>query len=172
MVSRSAIRLDHECRWTRFRRTELSHRGQSVSGAGVPTAVLRNAALSLGPMLSSRPASDDPYGEEISLGQVAKGATHDGCFFRLEPASIELKRALLGAALDLHSYYLGLDVDWSRVLPALLDRWGPDVTVRMRSIPVTKQLRVRVHGAGAGLLARLFARPLRVNCSTGVAVFA
>jgi len=164
------MELDHECSWTRRRETELAHREDRLQGAGVPAVVLMMVARLLGRNLSARPSTDDEYGAEISLNDLARGTTHDECFFQLAPVSMELKRALVDAVLALHSHYLETDVDWSRIGPEILERWKPGCTVRILSIRATRQVKVRCYEAGAGMLARRFAQPLRIDCSSGIGV--
>jgi hypothetical protein len=167
-VQTQAAAVEHQCWWTRRGETELADHGGSVRGAGVPVRVLRVAATLLGAALSVNPSKSDQYGEEVVLHPVAAGATHDGCFFRLEPTSIELKRALLEAVLSLHShYYLNRHVNWSQVQTGLLEQWTTGVALRIRSFPRSGEITVRRYEAGAGLLVRLFAQSSRINCSGG-----
>jgi len=76
---------DHNCWWARRRETELCDDGLSVSGAGVPLDCLREAAAVLGVRLHNSPSAADECGEDIILGDIASGATHDDCFFKLLP---------------------------------------------------------------------------------------
>src|SRR5947209_10462162 len=114
--------MDHEhvCWWTRRKQSEITDDGTSISGAGLPRPCLESAARLLGCNLTARPSATDEYGEEIALGTFASGWTHDDCFFQLLPVSPKLKEALLESLLELHARYLGRDVDWTRVVPALL----------------------------------------------------
>jgi hypothetical protein len=162
--------IDHQCWWTRHHLTELSEQRQGLHGAGVPVTVLKSAAGKLGATFSSRPSTSDEYGEDVALGDLTNGAIHDGCFFRLEPASPELKGAVLDAVLDLHARYLGRAVDWSRVRGVLLDEWRADVTVRIRSFPARGHITVRRHVTGAGVGSRLLAATSRIDCASGVAI--
>ena len=127
--------IDHQCWWTRRHLTELSERESRLYGVGVPIEALTMAAAELGAALSRRPSATDEYGDDIVLGDVATGGTHDGCFFGLEPVSHDLKRGLLDAVLALHAHYLGREMDWSRIRAELLDLWEPEIAIRMRSFP-------------------------------------
>lgn len=117
-----------------------------------------------------KPPRDDEYGAEISVGDVAFGTMHDECFFSLEPASMELKRALIDAVLALHSHYLGSDVDWSMVVLEILDRWTLDRALRIRSSRTRQTVTMRWYESGRGPWAWRFAKPLQVDCSSGVAL--
>ena len=163
------MQLDHECRWTRRYESELTDRDSALHGAGVPSAVLKRAAALLGRELTTRPSKTDEYGAEITLADLAGGATHDECFFSLEPVLPELKRALLEAVLALHAHYLGSAVDWSRAIPEILKQWLPDHTIRLRSVPAKHRVRIRCYPSGAGTIARRLSKPLEIECSTGVA---
>jgi hypothetical protein len=164
------MEIAHHCWWTRRRLTQLSEQRQHLHGAGVPVAVLKLAADKLGAAFSTRQSTSDEDGEEVAIGDLASGATHDACFFSLEPVTLELKGAVLDAVLDLHAHYLGRDVDWSRIRGTLIDQWRADVTVRIRSFPARGQVTVRRSVAGAGLVSRLFAPSTRIDCSSGVAI--
>jgi hypothetical protein len=120
--------------------------------------------------LSVRPSADDPYGEDIAIGAIGAGTTHDGCFFSLAPASQELKRSLLDAVLGLHAHYLGSSVRWERVGRPLFDRWEPGLAMRFRSSPSRQTFVVRRYDAGAGLLARRVAPAITIERASGVAV--
>jgi hypothetical protein len=163
------MELDRNSWWTRRRETELAHRDVALHGAGIPSVVLRTAAELLGQPFSVSASLDDEYGEEISVGD-ASGSTHDGCFFWLAPASPTLKRAVVDAALTLHSHYLGCDVDWSRVAPEIVDSLKPGRVLRLRTSRARRRVTVRSFQADAGLVARLLAKPLEIDCSTGVAL--
>jgi hypothetical protein len=89
MSARQRMEFDHHCSWTRRRETELAHRDAALQGAGVPSVILKTAAELLGRPFSASASVDDEYRDEISVG-VASGSTHDGCFFSLTPASLNL----------------------------------------------------------------------------------
>jgi hypothetical protein len=124
----------------------------------------------LGSKLTARPSEADEYGEEVTVENVASGSTHDGCYFCLEPVSPQLKDALLRSVLELHSRYIGTEVDWSRVLPELHERLGTGKTLRLRSIARQQRLSVRSYFHGSGVLTRVLTRPLRIECAGGVGV--
>jgi hypothetical protein len=162
------MRLDHDCSWTRRRETELSYDGAALNGAGVPRVVLTIAAASLGHPFFERQSAEDEFGKEISIGN-ASGATHDECFFSLSPAGTELTRAVVDAVLRLHSHYLAREVDWSQVAPGIVDELKPDRTLRLRASPATRRVTLRCFASDAGLLAKRFAKPLEIDCSSAVA---
>jgi hypothetical protein len=93
----------HECWWTRHCQSELTDVGDVITGGGCPREVLEHVASLLGTELRARPSEGDEYGEEISLGAVASGSSHDGCFFALRPLTNPLKRAVVASVLDLHA---------------------------------------------------------------------
>ena len=163
------MELDHHCSWTRRRETELAHRDVALQGAGVPSVVLKAAAALLGRPFSARASVDDEYGQEISVG-IASGSTHDECFFSLTPASLKLTRAVVDAVLTLHSHYLGCDVDWSRVAPEIVNSLKPHRALRLRTSQAKRRVTLRCFEADAGLVARRLAKPLEIDCSTGVAL--
>jgi len=102
------------------------------------------------------------------MGTFASGATHDDCFFELHPTSPELRRALLLAALQLHEEYLGTAVDWSGVLPALLEHFASGMSLRMRSYPRRGKLAFRAYPRESSFLRRRFAKTEVVDCVGGV----
>jgi len=161
----------HECWWTRRHETELSDTGLGVNGAGVPRWVLEQTASLLGANFGAEPSETDEYGEEIVLHPIASGATHDACFFHLEPVSAELKRALLQAVLELHAAYLGSKVEWSQVREQLLVQWTPGVTLRIRTFPRQGHVVVRRYRNGASVLRRLASPRLRIECASGVGLW-
>ncbi|HEX6163499.1 MAG TPA: hypothetical protein VFZ31_09045 [Vicinamibacterales bacterium] len=160
--------MDHECSWTRRRLTELACDDAAVSGAGVPPSILRIAAASLGEPFSARDSTDDEYGKEISIG-AASGSTHDECFFSLAPSTPALKRAMVEAVLRLQSHYLDAEVDWSQAAPRIVDELRPGRTLRLKASPEKRRVTLRCFDSGAGMLARRFAKPLKIDCSSGVA---
>ena len=156
---------DHECWWTRRRESEIRDHGSSLSGAGVPTGVLKEAPAVLGTAWSERPAADDEYGARIAIGAVT-GSTHDGCFFQLTPASTAVKEAVVRAALRLHGAYLGDPINERAVLPIVLEEFSTGRTIRLRTDSRRRHLTIRTYPSGAGWLARLRARRVRVDCSS------
>jgi len=159
---------EHECWWTRRHETELSDTGLGVNGAGILHSVLEHTASLLGASFGAKPSERDEYGQDVVLNPIASGATHDDCFFHLEPVSAGLKGALLQAVLELHSSYLGATVEWSHVCGQLLLQWTPGVTLRIRTFPRQRQVVVRRYRNGASILTRLVSRRLRINCASGV----
>jgi len=162
---------EHVCWWTRGSESELADDGTHVFGAGLPLSALTRAADALGTDLSSRPSEADEYGEDIALGSLASGATHDGCFVELHPTSPALKRALLVATLELHEALPRHRVDWSPVVPALIERFASGMTLRMRSDPRRCILRLRAYPRESSFLHRALARSLVVECVGGVGRF-
>lgn len=159
----------HDCWWTRRHETELIHRAGYLAGAGLPIDSLAVVAAGLDTRLSTRPSADDDYGLELSFGEDARGSIHDGCFFSLEPSTIELRRAVLEATLALHERYLSMTVDWSPLMPALVGMWPPETVLRLRSTPAARTLTVRSWPEGAGMVARRLAKATDIDCSTGIA---
>jgi hypothetical protein len=162
---------EHECWWTRRGESELADDGTRVLGAGLPPSVLVRAAAALGTDLISRPSEADEYGQDIALGSLASGTTHDGCFVELRPTSPALKHALLVATLGLHEVYLGIAVDWTTVLPALIERFASGTSLRMRSDRGRLRLRLRVYPRESSFLYRALGRPLVVECVGGIGRF-
>jgi len=155
----------HDCWWTRHYQSEITHVGGAIAGAGCPREVLEYAADLLGTKLQAQRSEADAYGDELSLGGIADGASHDDCFFELQPLSARLKQALMAAVLDLHATYLGRPVDWSGVLHGLVERLGPDVSLRVESRPGRQQLAIRAYPRTAGFLSRAFAKVVVVDCA-------
>src|SRR5215471_8410332 len=160
----------HNCSWTRRRRSGLVVSEGKLAGAGVPREVLEHVGAALGVQLQARPSNTDEYGEEITLGDIASGAAHDGCFFALGPPSPSLERALMAAVLDLHATYLGAAIDWSGVLDRLVEKLAPNTTLRFRSRPARRKLVLRVCPSGTGFLRRATSPRIEIDCSDGRAV--
>jgi hypothetical protein len=160
----------HQCSWTRRRQSELVVSEGELGGAGVPREVLEHVGTALGVQMQARPSNTDEYGEEITLGDIASGATHDGCFFALGPSSPSLNRALMAAVLNLHATYLGAAIDWSEILAPLVEILVPNSTIRFRSRPARRKLVLRMYPNGAGLLRRATSPTIEIDCSDGRAV--
>jgi hypothetical protein len=160
----------HDCWWTRTHRSELTNTGDAIVGAGCPREVLEHAAGRHGTELRERPSEDDEYGQEVSLGAVAGGLSHDDCFFELRPVSVSLKRLVVGSVLELHATYLGKEVDWSGVVEPLAERLAPNTSMRIRSRVREQRLAIRVYPRGSGLLRRLVAKAVLVDCTEAKAV--
>jgi hypothetical protein len=81
---------------------------------------------------------------------------HDDCFFMVEPVSgIEL-REFIHSILEQHSFYLGSDVHWDRVVDesaVLLEQVGQ---VRIQSNPTRQRLTLSWNDRPASVLKRLF----------------
>jgi hypothetical protein len=165
---RAGVLPEHVCWWSRRYESELADDGTRAIGAGLPHAVLVRAAAALGTELTTRPSEADEHGEDIAMGTFASGSTHDDCFFELHPTSPELKRALLLATLELHEEYLGIAVDWSAVLPAILERFASGMSLRMRSDPRRGKLAFRAYPRESSFLRRRFAKTVVVDCVGGV----
>ena len=87
------------------------------------------------------------------------------------PSSPALKRGLLVATLELHEAYLGIAVDWSTVVPALIEHFAAGMTLRIRSDPRRLSLGLRIYPRESSYLHRAFVRPLVVECVGGVGRF-
>lgn len=159
----------HDCWWTGRGLTELVDHEGGLSGAGIPSEVLARTAALIDGQFGVRPSMTDEYGTDVSLGTGVTGATHDDCFFNLEPDSARLKRALLESVLALHSSYLRKDVEWTTVVEALLHLWIPRTTLRIRTDFRHCCLRVRSFPNDASFLEKLFNKSRIVDCATGVA---
>jgi hypothetical protein len=157
----------HHCWWTQNRLSELTNHGDAITGAGCPTAVLEFAAGLLSTELQRAPSQADAYGEEISIGSLASGASHDGCFFQLRPLSAPLRRAVLSGTLELHASYLGTQVDWSGVVDGLAAHLAPGMSLRIRTILRQQRLAIQAYPLGTGALRRWLTRSMYVDC-TGV----
>jgi hypothetical protein len=157
----------HRCSWTRRLQSELTTSKSGLAGAGLPREALEYAATSLGVQLQARQSDTDEYGEEITLGSVARGATHDGCFFVLSPASASLGHAVLGAVLDLHATYLGATIDWSGILERLRGQLTPDTTIHFRSRPNQGRLVLRAYPKGTSFLRRAMSRSIEITYVDG-----
>ena len=160
---------EHDCWWTRRRETELSQHGDELRGAGVPFHVLKQSEAALEVPLTSCPSAEDEYGEDIELGTIARGGTHDDCFFWLEPASTSVKQTILESVFHQHSFYLGRDVDWAAVRQSVLALWVPAVTLRIRSFPRREEVSIRRWANAAGFWERRFCESHRIWCDSGVA---
>ena len=81
---------------------------------------------------------------------------HDDCFFRVVPINAELLRALVSCILQQHSFYLGLEVDWSDVIDPVLNIMGDSGRrgIGMQSNPRRKQLAIRQPNTEAGCFPR------------------
>ena len=167
-VRKTTMKMEHSCWWTSRKESEISDDGACLSGAGICPRAIERAAFLLGSTLTRRAATDDEYGESIAIDKLADGGVHDGCFFWLRPPSLSLKVAVLQSLLELHSSYLGVIVEWSAVVPAILERFHAGMTIRLRSDAKRQCLLIRAYPKGSKLIARLRARPVRVECAGGV----
>ena len=167
---KSVIITTHECWWTHRGVTELVDVDGKLSGAGVPPEVLTHTAALIGEEFTARPSPTDDYGQEVFLGAVVTGATHDDCFFQLVPASVGLKRPLLESVLALHSSYLAKNIDWSGVVDPILELWMPETTLRIRANDRHHRVSVQSYSAGATFFEKLFSKSRIVDCATGVAI--
>jgi hypothetical protein len=96
---------------------------------------------------------------------------HDDCFFSLEGADEGLKRQTLEALLEMHSFYLGAQVDWSGVVDEIYRLLEAHDEVTLETDPEAGTMTVRWRAAAEGLarLVRRFGtRQFRVE--NGVAV--
>lgn len=58
---------------------------------------------------------------------------HDDCFSSVWPANEDIINQIVLCILQLHSYYLNVEVDWSSVLGILVDRLKKDKCLRLKS---------------------------------------
>ena len=157
---------DHECYWTRRRRTLLTRRGRSLSGIGIPIVVLRHAASRLAVPMMLRPLPGEEYTDEVRIGAQV-GDIHDGCFIGFEQPSPEFERALLDGVGELHATYLGGVSVPAEALVAVRDRLRDGWSVEMDANPGAATLRIRAFPADAGWWARFRAPALMVRTQSG-----
>lgn len=81
---------------------------------------------------------------------------HDDCFFNLEAVDDELLRRLIGALLEMHSFYLETEADWSGVRGELFDlvKAGHEVTIESDPTSQVLNLRWREHEHGMRRMLR------------------
>ena len=155
------IAPDHDCAWTRGRRSAIRRTAGGLGGAGLPRAVLESAARRLGVELSSRADQDVEHTELLTVGPW-RGSLHDGCFVHLEVDEPDVRTALLAATLELHESYLGgrLGPD---ALDAATNRLAEGGELLLRSVPRRGELRLRAYPASAGWWQRLTAPVTRIG---------
>jgi hypothetical protein len=135
--------------------SQLTRRGPTFSGAGVPLAVLQFAATRLGEQAVVTPNRDDPATQRITIG-AAEGWLHDGCFFAFEKPSTLLQEAVVAGLRELHTYYLGGAPAPTPALAMVHDRLRDGFSVRTRSRP--SRIEVSAFAVGASWLGRLVSR--------------
>ena len=155
------IEPDHDCFWTRRRRSTLWRVAGAVGGAGLPRAVLAAVARRLNVDLSSAGAPEDEYTETLLVGPW--GATlHDGCFLHLEADTPAVRHALVTAALELHEAYLGA-APGPRALAAVNDRLAEGAELLLHSLPRRRELRLQAYPRSAGWWRRRISPATRFN---------
>lgn len=157
------ISLDHECAWTRRRRTEVFKCGGLLAGAGVQRSVFEHAAAATGTGITVAPDPEDEYGVKLILGDD-EIALHDGCFFQIAKPNPRLERAVVNGVLQLHAMYLGchsVPVDAEQMI---LNAIGDGFVVRLQSSPARGHLEVRRYAADASWISRLVAPAVRFRC--------
>ena len=154
------ITTDHDCAWTRRRRSVLRRAAGTLGGAGLPRAVIESAARRLGVALASAPDPTDEYTELLTVGPW-RGTLHDGCFLHLETDEPRVRTVLLEAALELHEGYLGAQLVPS-ALVAAENRLAEGAELLLQSIPDRRELRLRSYPASAGWWQRHTAPVIRI----------
>jgi hypothetical protein len=94
---------------------------------------------------------------------------HDDCFFSLEAVDDDLLQRIIWALLEMHSFYLERDVDWSEARGELfrLVKAGHEVTVETDPVSQVLKLRWREHEHGMRrMLRRMRSREFPVPPST------
>lgn len=157
------IALEHECFWTRHRRTELTMRGRTLSGAGVPLLAFKHAAVLMGLDLAVAQDPDDEYEEKLRLG-VHPASLHDGCLFQTTEANPYIDAAIFEGVLHLHALYLGCDSAPTGAKQAVLSRLSDGSVVRLQSNPRTRYLEVRRYAADSSWFRRYAAQVDRFAC--------
>jgi hypothetical protein len=142
------IEPDHECFWTRARRSTLWCVDGAVGGAGLPRAVLAAVARRLHVGLSSAGGAEDEATETMMVGPW-RATLHDGCFLRLEADVPAVRHALVAAALELHAAYLSA-APGPRALAAVTSRLEVGAEVLLHSLPRRRELRVQAYPSSAG----------------------
>jgi hypothetical protein len=155
------IEPDHDCAWTRGRRSALHRTAGILGGAGLPRAVIEAAARHLGVTLSATIDPEDEYTELLDIGPW-RGTLHDGCFVQLEVDEPDVRAALLAAALELHEAYLGARLQ-PGALAAATDRLADGAELLLQSIPGRRELRLRAYPMSAGIWRRWTAPVTRIR---------
>ena len=158
------IAPDHDCAWTRGRRSAIRRTGGSLGGAGLPRAVLEAVARRLGVELSSTADPEDEHTQLITVGPW-RGSLHDGCFVHLDADDAEVRGALLAATLELHESYLrgrlGPDA-----LAAADNRLAEGGELLLHSVPNRGELQLSSYAASAGWWQRRTAPVTRIRIRT------
>ena len=155
------IAPDHDCSWTRGRRSVLRRVPGGLWGAGLPRAVLEAAARRLDLGVSAAEPPEDEYTEAVTVGPW-RATLHDGCFLHLETDAPEARSALLAAALELHEGYLGTPLG-AAALAAANAALAQGAELLLESIPRRRELRLRAYPAAAGWLRRRLAPVTRIQ---------
>ena len=156
------VNHDHNCYWTRRRRTRLTRHGRCLSGAGIPVAVLQHAASALDMALKVRPMPDNEYNDEVRIGDYV-GYLHDACFMSFEEPSAELEAALLSGVCALLAGYLGRESAPIDASEAIRTRLREGWSVEIQAIPREASLRIRAFPAEAGWWTRAFSPRLTLR---------
>jgi hypothetical protein len=67
---------------------------------------------------------------------------HDDCFFTIEPIELDLLKKLVHQILQQHSFYLGVEVDWSDILDLITEQVKTSTQIAMQSNPKLQCLSV------------------------------
>ena len=153
------IEPDHDCAWTRGRRSTLWRLAGAVGGAGLPRAVLGAVARRLNVGVSSAGPSEDEYTETLVVGPW-RATVHDGCFLHLEADTPAVRHALAAAALELHEAYLGA-APGAQVLAAVNGQLTEGAELLLRSLPHRRELRLQAYPQAAGWWQRRVAPATR-----------
>jgi hypothetical protein len=86
---------------------------------------------------------------------------HDDCFFRVELIDAKLLRELVCCILQQHSFYLGVEIDWSGAIDPVVNIIGDSERIGIQSDPTRKQLTIFQAKTEGGFIRRLLRqRPL------------
>jgi hypothetical protein len=152
---------DHDCFWTRGRRSTLWRIAGAGGGAGLPRGVLAAVARRLNVAVSSAGAPEDEYTETLMVGPW--GATlHDGCFLHLEADTAAVREAFTTAALELHEGYLGA-APGPRAAAAVNGRLEEGAELLLRSLPHRRELRLQRYPKSAGWWQRRLSPTIRFD---------
>ena len=154
------ISPDHDCAWTRGRRSVVRRTEGGLGGAGLPRAVVESVARRLGVELTSAVDPEDEHTELLTLG-LSRGTLHDGCFVHFEVDDRDVRAALVAATLELHESYLGVQLA-ADALVAASHRLAEGTELLLHSIP-GRELQLRSYPASAGWWRRRTAPLTRIR---------
>ena len=96
---------------------------------------------------------------------------HDDCFSSVRPVDNTLLKALVQSVFKQHSYYLGNEIDWSEILPKIIDRLLVQRKISFKSRPSKRMVIVRENGGLIALVKSLFDSNSDISIREGKAFF-